>query len=200
MHINGINLMLNRVNTDRRLIAKIISGLFYIGLIISFVDVFTIVFRTESEQGSITAVSIIHYLPIVLLDVCGILSFVFERKSFPKYIITCFSILIGWMMFLTIRDYPKSCDLNILFSSKGLMTWLICSLIFVTSNSQRMKYFENLIFYAVILLAGYGAIQGLNLSYGFSRADSLKLLLLLMINLFWLVPYFFLMMIIRKIK
>lgn len=181
-----------RANNDRRSITKIISGLFYIGLIISFVDIFTIAFRTENEQGSLTIVSAIHYIPIILLDTCGLLAFISERKNFPKYVINCFYILIGWMVLLTVRDYPKSTEIGILFSSKGLMTWLICSLIFVTSNQKRMAFFEKLLYVGMLVLVGYGVIQCLSLSAGFSRSDSLKLLLLLMVNLFWVLAYFFL--------
>lgn len=185
----AVNLRPNRLRKKRKY--NLITILFFVGLSISFVDIFTLSNRIDENQGALTLTSFIHYLPSFILGFVGLFTVFFENNLYNKKYKYAYVFLLLWMIFLTIRDYPKSCDIPVFFSAKGLITWIITSSLFI-NNKNRGKIFDKVGFIYLIILTIFSVTNALLLKVGFDRVDSQSLLRALMINLFWISAYFYL--------
>ncbi|MBN2521205.1 MAG: hypothetical protein JXB17_11905 [Bacteroidales bacterium] len=170
-------------------IHKTITVLLIIGFICGFIKVFfeQNILLSQVKTPNFSTGDIFKYISAISVITSGFLALIYEGKYFKKYIKIIYFIILLWITAIYFRD-GKGIDPSNFFSVKAPGPWLAFSVIFTTSNNERVNKINNVLYFGLIALSIGLLINIGKLGVSFDRHQAWLYLRAISNNHLWVLP------------
>jgi hypothetical protein len=117
----------------------------------------------------------------------GWLALIFEGKAYPLYSKILYILIVLWMLWVYFRD--NGLDPSDFFATKSASPFLALSIMFTTSNPDRLKKLQKVLFYGVCVLTIGLLVNMASMGTGFTRFQAWGFLLEYAISALWMLPF-----------
>jgi len=170
-------------------ISNIITKLLIYGLIISFISVmyFQKVLDENIPATGFGLSYLLFYLAGMFMISAGMLGLFFESKEYPIYSKILYLVALIWISWVYLRD-GNGLSPHSFFNIKSPSPYFALSIMFTTSNQERLNKINKILYLGLIALTINMAINISNIGFTFDRVLALKKLLFLINGAIWVVP------------
>lgn len=175
-------------------ISKFIFILIFVGVLLKMIK--TYYYQNNMELINTQEVFDWHFkasfIGNMLLTFSSVLSFLFYKKYFPKYIILCYLLIIMLVILTSVNDLNVIIkNPAIFYSPKGIGTYLNFGLLFFAANEHFNKILKLFYWISFVFIIA-GVINLGKIGLGSSREQYLFAIRDFTVYLIWVFPFFFL--------